>query len=618
MALLITGLLLCQIVHAAAPVSVILSNRYPVDFSGLPVVRIQKGDRFEYTNVNYPDADWPVVSLPSSWDPAVYPGYRGVCWYRIRIRFPRELPRRALGIKLGEIFLADEAYFNGTLIGRTGDFQNLVVSRHNMDRIYEIPTPLVIPGADNVLALRVQGYIPGESGPLGGDFAVGDYGDLLRGFLFREFLKIVFVIFYTVIGVYFLIFFSRRPQDREHLFFGLFSLTFALYYFLRNDLRYYLLDLPYLQMEYSALILMFPLFMSFVLSYYRRRHGIVQKIFYASSLASVAVIFATRDPQVWKMLNIWFVQWTWIIPVVTVFALLIREFPANRDARLMVYAFSILVLFILHDILFYRAIIRNIVAVKYGFLSQYALVVFVTFIAMILSDKFVRLNRQVETLNRDLRENYRRIADINVELENKVRERTAELERINRTLEISAKTDVLTGLSNRKEMETRLQEEIVRTGRYRDKPGQSLSVLFLDLDHFKHYNDSFGHAVGDMILRKFAALLRETARQVDQISRFGGDEFIVVLVSTDEREAAVLADRIRERLLEQDNFLTDIRAHLNADINISPDHRLSCSIGISHYRSGSGLNYSQVIKQADRALYQAKNLGRNRTVVWGG
>lgn len=594
---------------------IVIGNALPVVFSNIKLVKIQKGDNIAFTNVAYPDADWPVVSLPSSWDPAVFPGHSGFCWYRIHIRFPSALPENALGISLGEIYLADETYFNGHLIGKTGQFSNWVVSRHNQDRIYEIPTKYILPGKDNVVSIRIQGFIPDEAGPISGDFRIDRYSSLLTQYLGREFLKFIFVIIYLIISIYFLLFYIRRPADREHFFFGLFNLMFAMYYFFRNDLRYYLFDFNHLQMEYTLLFLLFPFFMSFILTYFRRKHRWYHYAFYGTTAAGILIIWLTQSPYIWKIVNLRFIQFTWIVPIGTVFYVLIREFRRQKDARLMVYAFTVFIVFMIHDILFNRALLTDEFTRKYGFFSQYIFALFVAFIAVILSDKFVQLNRQIQTLNKSLMDNYERIANINVELEQKVRDRTSELEKLNKKLEKNAKTDTLTGLNNRHEMETRLQEEISRIVRYQDIYKEYLSLLFIDLDHFKYYNDTFGHEIGDMILKHFSTIMKISTRSVDLVSRFGGDEFIITTVSTDPQEASILAKRIQDNLLKKNNFKAEIEKHLGYPVNIPEENALGCSIGISSFNRGV-VNYDQMIKKADKALYEAKKQGRNKFVIY--
>ena len=151
--------------------------------------------------------------------------------------------------------------------------------------------------------------------------------------------------------------------------------------------------------------------------------------------------------------------------------------------------------------------------------------------------------------------------------------------------------DQLTGLPNRRFMETRLDDAVTAAERY----GRSLSVAMIDIDFFKKYNDTKGHAAGDRILANVGALIRKEIREADFAARYGGEEFLVILAETEKCGACIGVERIR-RTIEQ-----------KAGVTIS--------IGVTSYRSG--LAVSQMLKEADDALYQAKINGRNR-VEWSG
>ncbi|PLX95274.1 MAG: diguanylate cyclase response regulator [Desulfuromonas sp.] len=159
-------------------------------------------------------------------------------------------------------------------------------------------------------------------------------------------------------------------------------------------------------------------------------------------------------------------------------------------------------------------------------------------------------------------------------------------------------TDDLTGLYNYRYMQIVLDQEIRRTERY----GLSFSLVFIDLDHFKEINDTYGHLAGSSALREVADLLRKSVREVDLLFRYGGDEFTALLVETDNRGAAVVAERIR-RTIEQHTFLIDFD---------SPS-RLTATVGFSCYPENA-TDKQQIIDLADRAMYVGK---KERNVVRG-
>jgi diguanylate cyclase (GGDEF)-like protein len=165
-----------------------------------------------------------------------------------------------------------------------------------------------------------------------------------------------------------------------------------------------------------------------------------------------------------------------------------------------------------------------------------------------------------------------------------LRERNEELERL-------SASDSLTGLSNRRVLTQRLSEELLRSQRQ----NHSFTVVMLDVDHFKKYNDAHGHPAGDEVLKRVANILRTSTRAGDCTARYGGEEFAVLLSGKGAEEATQLAERIRERVAEEE-FAAG---------------RITISAGIAEFPH-HGHTAEAVISSADEALYQAKRDGRNR------
>ncbi|WP_243402373.1 sensor domain-containing diguanylate cyclase [Tamilnaduibacter salinus] len=161
--------------------------------------------------------------------------------------------------------------------------------------------------------------------------------------------------------------------------------------------------------------------------------------------------------------------------------------------------------------------------------------------------------------------------------------------------------DALTGLLNRREMEVRLKEEVQRAERY----GHSLAMLWIDLDHFKAVNDEHGHAAGDHVLRRLSEMLETSVRAVDRVARYGGEEFIVLLPERNRLEAWETAERLRERVCSQ-----TIRVPGSGSVS------LSISIGLAVFPE-HGTSGEALCDAADRAMYRAKDAGRNRVCVAG-
>ncbi|MEO5349704.1 MAG: diguanylate cyclase [Magnetococcus sp. YQC-3] len=171
-----------------------------------------------------------------------------------------------------------------------------------------------------------------------------------------------------------------------------------------------------------------------------------------------------------------------------------------------------------------------------------------------------------------------------------------EEKRLEEELRIMSYTDKLTGLYNRRRMEELLEKEYGRARRY----GLVLSVLFFDVDHFKKFNDTYGHDLGDKVLEVIGRVAKGHFRNLDYCCRYGGEEFCIILPSTGEEDAFMAADRFRQRLAE-----TDIQGL-----------RVTCSIGIATYPGAECESWEDFLKLADNALYEAKRQGRNRVLPW--
>jgi diguanylate cyclase (GGDEF)-like protein len=161
------------------------------------------------------------------------------------------------------------------------------------------------------------------------------------------------------------------------------------------------------------------------------------------------------------------------------------------------------------------------------------------------------------------------------------------------------KTDYLTGVDNRRSFIERGEIEFARARRF-EKP---LTIVLFDVDHFKAVNDNYGHHTGDEILKVVARLLAEEVRRHDVIARYGGEEFALLLAETDEAQAGILGERCR-RKIENARFALSGSAF-----------SMTVSVGIASYPREDVRKIEQLIALADKALYQAKEAGRNKTVI---
>jgi len=175
-------------------------------------------------------------------------------------------------------------------------------------------------------------------------------------------------------------------------------------------------------------------------------------------------------------------------------------------------------------------------------------------------------------------------------LERQLQEHRHKLEEANARLEMLATTDELTLLKNRRAFQVRLAEEIERSHRYK----MPLSLMLLDVDHFKQFNDTFGHPAGDCALQGIARVLGKHSRSTDFVARYGGEEFAILLPNTDQCGAVVSAERIRKAIAEEE----------------WPERQMTVSIGVATLTATTRSD-TALVEEADAALYRSKRSGRN-------
>jgi diguanylate cyclase (GGDEF)-like protein len=163
----------------------------------------------------------------------------------------------------------------------------------------------------------------------------------------------------------------------------------------------------------------------------------------------------------------------------------------------------------------------------------------------------------------------------------------------NSILKNQATVDGLTGLYNHRHIYERLEEETKRCSRNKCY----FAVMILDIDHFKNINDTYGHLTGDKILKELSQILKENTRQTDLVGRYGGEEFLIMLVETSLTAGFQVDEKIRQVIAESE-FVQEIR--------------LTVSIGIEEY---SGEKISELLEKTDKKLYSAKESGRNKTIM---
>lgn len=209
--------------------------------------------------------------------------------------------------------------------------------------------------------------------------------------------------------------------------------------------------------------------------------------------------------------------------------------------------------------------------------------------------------REIDQLSTHLGNMAGQLSGLISSLEQRVTQRTSDLSAANAQLERLSRLDALTGIANRRAFDEALELEWQRARR----SGEPLALLLADIDHFKAFNDHYGHPAGDSALREVAELLAATARRPgDLAARYGGEEFAMILPNTDEAGACAVAEQVR----------TSLRARALRRDDVPGCDRLSVSIGVASLTVNADLDATLLISRSDAQLYAAKNSGRDRVM----
>jgi diguanylate cyclase (GGDEF)-like protein len=581
--LLLSALLIVAAVPSTAAQSrTVATLNEPASLGGL--WRFRTGDDPAWSAPSFDDSEWRDLRVPLDWGRQGYDGYSGFAWYRLTLQLPASDPSLShLAVTLGKVHSAYELYAGGRFIGGVGSLPpspQIVYDRYGT---FDIPPDAIGPDGRLVLALRVwraaQVARTWEGGPYEGPFLIGTTGHLIRRQLTTDLLPLVLTVVYICAGLYHLFMFRRRRQLREYLWFGVLANCIGIYGLLVSQWKH---DLPLSwialkKIEYVALFLMAPVtlqFLSVLLSIKVPRPVRAYQLSFLALAVPLLVVpgvsplFATLD--VWQFI---------VLPMLAIICGVTawKAWRGHPEAQTVVLGIAIFALAAVSDIATDR---RWITAPR---LAPVGFATFVMVMALSLSNRFSRLFAEVEEANRGL--------------EQKVEERTQALRAVNERLEEMARVDPLTQLANRRAFFDCAHDEMARAGR----TGRAFSLVLGDVDHFKRINDQHGHARGDEILVRIAAILRAGIRDVDLATRWGGEEMLLLLVDTDAAGAMHVAGRIREMI-----------ASSAAGDATGP--QVSMTFGVSMFEAGVSLE--ALIERADSALYHGKAAGRNRVVLW--
>ena len=424
------------------------------------------------------------------------------------------------------------------------------------------------------------------------------------------------------VGAYYLFFYIKRAQVREHLPFALVCLSVGFYDVFTVGLynARSLHDGVFWQRLQLDMVVAISVFLIWFAAVFTEQKGnrLVQclivwfiGLFLASLFASPDLALSPANPAIKQInflnqLKITYYEGTVgmiyqveiisaVIAYVYLCYLFMRYYQKTHYKTLFVILFCQIAYF-------FGVVNDSLVATQfYSFIyvSEYSFFLVVIAMAYILLDKFVNLHTAFEALN--------------VSLEQKVQERTKAIQELNQDLRYLADRDGLTGVYNRRFFNQYFEIEVKRARSYLERTPQlgssegnqlSFGLAIIDIDHFKQINDTYGHLVGDNALKQITDRINQNIFSCDVLCRYGGDEFVLFLTKTSNQEILQTMENIRKEIDE----------HTFVFASNLPSQQLTISVGLVNFDEVLGKRDEEILKLADDRLLIAKSLGRNRIV----
>jgi serine phosphatase RsbU (regulator of sigma subunit) len=412
--------LLCvssAVLQASVPYADVRGYDSPVSLESPGLFLLNKGDDKEFSSLKYDDSSWTAVGLPSAWD-SIYPGWTGICWYRLHLRFPSLPSPHSLVVSLGVIQAADEVYFNGVLIGSSGRVEAPSQYACDKKRLYEIPSHLILHGKDNVLSLRVKGMDRPANGPAAGNFMLDSCArQQWQGFV-SDMYDDVFVLIFILFSIYFLMSFFFRGRHGYFLSVSLVCFFMGVYVLLRTQLKYQLgLDFFCMKkLEYMLMPLTVVLVLEFVRGYFRKKRNVIFYSFYSAVVLVEVLFLMSVKPESLIAVNLRINEPVCAAAVLIIGWILFGEMKKkNRTAFIMSLVFAVFGLCVAADIITGQRLI------PFPRLDKYGLFLLLVSFSVIIEKRSIKMRAE--------------LVDIRQHLEHKVMLRTNELNHANERLQ---------------------------------------------------------------------------------------------------------------------------------------------------------------------------------------
>ncbi|HET7463570.1 MAG TPA: diguanylate cyclase [Longimicrobium sp.] len=518
--------------------------------------RFERGDSLAWAQPGYDDRGWGAVAVPGEWEQS-FPGYDGYGWYRRRLTLPPEHDA-PVGVLFGTVGDAYEVFWNGVKIGGRGAFPPRFIEGIDPS-LFLVPQSALARSRDGTHLLAVRVYNDYAYGGLMSPVKVGRYDQMAEKRSPRDMVIGTLVAFFLAIGVYHLVFWLRRRAARENLWFAAVSLAISTYGATYSSAVSGALvphASPY-RTGVVALLLCGPFFVALVYALFDLRIRLREKLVIAAFVVTAAVAAVLPLGTLAR-----FNRWIDVALALGMLAIVLRAIRAASRHRPHAW------LLVLGTTAFAATFVYDL-ASEYDFVPVAHLPIFpgvpslfwAGFLVFVVSVGIATAGKWALT-------------------------------------EVTALVDPLTGLSRRHVLEDALRRETERVRR----SGGQLALVLIDLDFFKQVNDAYGHRTGDEVLARVGRLLRSTARNIDLPARFGGEEFAVLLYDSGLQGALAFAERFRRHLRD-----------LSVPAGGGRTVRVTASLGVA---VGAELvDPDALIDTADKALYRAKNAGRDRLVA---
>ncbi|MGC9313898.1 MAG: diguanylate cyclase [Sediminispirochaetaceae bacterium] len=542
-------------------------NAFPRDSSGSII--------WDGKSIN--DLDWKSIAFPSN-----PPGRdeKSLVWYRITLP---NIDFRDPALFIYSIDINAEFYMNAQRIHTFGR-----IDQDGRGKFIGWPVQLIeLPAEAAGRELYVRVFSDYRDIGLWGKILLGNRARIISYMYRKDLFGLTVMIISLLIGIVFFMTYILSRRQKVSLYLSIITFLLAVRIFGQLYVQQQVIDAPIL-LEYidAGTSVLLPLFITWVFRTFLTgifEHLIVILIIFTIPAIPVHTIYAILDVGT-------------LTGVAVLGYISFRCLgDGNREQKYISINFLIMAMLVLYAIMMSHSLVPWISEFDYLVVFQFSVG-----LAIILGYRFLTMYHTYENQSLEL-------ASMNRKLEEQVQERTSELEEANRRLgevnvqlkreknllKVSSITDGLTGLYNRTYIDEQFRQFIKESSRY----GKPFSVAMLDLDHFKRVNDEYGHHTGDEVLRQVAETFHNLVRETDIAGRYGGEEFLLLFPQTDHEEALVVTERIRSHIEK-------------LEFEGGPE-RITISAGVAQY---GGESAQELLNQADKNLYMAKQSGRNRIV----